>query len=100
MTELSPMIEQVTKNMLRYHVGNAITCPACGDILDCRRAVEMNFSQFDKLVHSGIRCARCFDAMGDVGLSAKRRGMTIEIVDGRVLFATAKRRTVREPATC
>jgi hypothetical protein len=41
MTELSPMTspmaERITKNMLRYHAGISITCPACGDILDCRR---------------------------------------------------------------
>jgi hypothetical protein len=101
MTELSPMAspmaERITKNMLRYHVGISITCPACGDILDCRRAVEMNFSQFDKLVHSGIRCARCFDAMGDVGLAAKRRGLTVELADGRVLFAAAPVVTSRAP---
>ena len=84
----SSLERQLKRNMLRWHVGQVIFCPACGGILDFRRAVEIDVLQAGKLVKSMVVCAGCFD--GKVKDNAKgmlqelsHLDLALEITDGR-----------------
>lgn len=70
----------VTRNLLKYAVGRAITC-RCGQIMDAKKAV---------LVDTTAVCSQCYDQVKD------RIPAGTEVVDGRVLWARAPR--VKKPA--
>jgi hypothetical protein len=92
--------EQLQRNMLTWHAGRSITCPGCQSILDCRRAVEIDWYQAGTLKHSGIRCATCFDELvrsGQLDGTAARNGLTFEVIDGRTLWAQSTLPRVRSP---
>lgn len=83
---LSELERTCKRNMLRYHVGQVMFCPACQVVLDCARVVEIDFYKADQLVHSAIRCVSCFEKC-DSEQVAVARGLRREIQDGRILFA-------------
>ena len=86
---LSELERTVRRNALRHHCGLTIFCPGCQGILDCRRAVEVDFlHENGELVSSAIWCQACYDknANGFPGF-AEHRELTLEVWDGRILFA-------------
>ena len=94
MTELE---RQSRRNMLRYHVGQAMFC-ACGASLDVSRAIEVDYKDArGNLIQSVIRCASCYKPP-----ILTTGGLTVEINDGRELFpppaprAPAQRSVKRE----
>jgi hypothetical protein len=88
--KLSGMELTITRNMLRDHVGRRMFCPACQAVLDVSRSVEIDFhNPAGDLVHSGIRCSKCFDRIDWENVSVGKT-LTRTIHDGRELFARTK----------
>jgi len=84
----SPLTRTLRRNMLRWHVGHVIFCPACQAVLDCRRAVEIDVMQGGKLAKSLIVCASCFDGKVKANAEAMVKelfshNLSVEIIDGR-----------------
>jgi hypothetical protein len=83
----------LTAESIRYHVQRAIWCRACGAILDCTRAVEVDLVDAgrDECLRSYIVCAACYDAHLAPQLSEirERAGdrVRIDVNDGRVFAA-------------
>ena len=75
-------------------VGMQIFCRVgtCRSILDCTRAVEVTVNDSDnKPVKTDFFCATCFDradlaTLQDTVLTPN--GLTLEVTDGRLLFAS------------
>jgi hypothetical protein len=84
MESMTEMELQLKRNMLRYHVGHEILCPACGAIMDCTRAVEIDRYHDGELASTKVLCARCFDAARNTFDFAASHA---EVTDGRELFA-------------
>ena len=78
----SPMVRTVNRNLLKYSAGRAIFCPCCGEVADARRWVVATFSE-----RTISCCTRCWDAKA----SLRYLPASVEVLDGRVLFARAKR---------
>ena len=78
----SPMVRTVNRNLLKYSAGQAIFCPKCGQVADCKNWVVATQSE-----HTVGLCASCWDAKA----SLRYLPASIEVLDGRVLFARAKR---------
>lgn len=88
---MTPMERQITRNMLREAVGRQMTCPGCKQILDCRRAVELDFYHRGGRDIAGVKvmCAPCYDAKcghGKLRAQMEGTGFTVEAIDGRELF--------------
>ena len=83
----------LTAESIRYHVQRAIWCRACGNILDCTRAVEIDLVDAgrDECLRSYIVCAACYDARLAPQLSEirERAGdkVRIDVNDGRAYAA-------------
>lgn len=71
----SGMVDQVTRGILAHAVGRAICCPQCGNILDVKRAVLVEYKG-----RNGIACASCFDRCAAKGIPEGA-----EIIDGRLI---------------
>ena len=69
---------QLEGELLRWAVGRAITCPYCGDILDCRRAVLADSASGG----STVACVACWDKAKEYVLA---RVPDVEVTDGREL---------------
>ena len=97
------MRETVLKNALKFACGQAIFCPACQKILDCSRAVSVDFYQHGTLAGTRTTCAGCYDSKVKPRIDAaadriKAEGIKVEVSDGRVLFAKPKRVKASKPA--
>jgi len=83
----------LTAESIRCHVQRAIWCRACGNILDCTRAVEIDLVDAgrDECLRSYIVCAACYDARLAPQLSEirERAGdkVRIDVNDGRAYAA-------------
>lgn len=90
---MSEMEKQISKNLLRHHVMQSITCPQCGKILDMSRAVSIDLMKDGDLKRTWILCSDCWDkrklALNDV---ATQSGHALEALDGRELFGPKVRR--------
>ena len=67
---------QLEGELLRWAVGRAITCPYCGAILDCRRAVLADSPSQG----STVACVACWDKAKDHVLATIP---DLEVTDGR-----------------
>jgi hypothetical protein len=88
---LSPMKRTLERNMLKFQVGQAIFCPGCKSVMDCRRAVGLDWHDdaTDELKGSRVVCASCFDAKlsnGRIERQSAGPGLHVKVQDGRVLF--------------
>ena len=70
------------RNLLKYAAGAAIFCPLCEAVADCKRWVIATY----KGKTCGV-CAKCWDKH----TAGKVVSPEIEVTDGRVVFARAKR---------
>ena len=75
------------RQLVRAAVGRAIFCPHSGELLDCRRAILMTITLGDESITSVMA-----DAFWDLRAAAvtrevEARGGTVEVLDGRQLFA-------------
>lgn len=85
------MITQITRNLLRHAVGQAIWCPRCREILDVRRAVLVEIGKNGRC-EIAIQCADCWDEMAErVRAIVVRGDLTLELTDGREIFNRTKR---------
>lgn len=106
MTTDNPIMNQMEltlkRNMLKWHVGHVMFCPVCQKVMDCRKAVEIDVYQRaidadgsekqGELVTSKITCAKCYDgAAVRIADAVRAKGFIGEVIDGRVIFARAKR---------
>ena len=88
---LSAMETTMKRNMLRHHVGQVMFCPTCRNIMDARRAVELDLMRGAELLSSVVACAPCADKQLDaVRTMAEKHGLAVTVNDGRQLFARAK----------
>jgi hypothetical protein len=78
---LDPMRRTLNRNLLAYACARAITCPACGEVLDQSRAVLVTGPH-----GAWIGCTRCW-AKGPFCWESS--GWSV--LDGRLLFATPRR---------
>ena len=78
----SPMIRTVNRNLLKYSAGQAIFCPVCSDVADAKSWVLVSHGERSK----GL-CTRCWDS----AIATKPIPASVEVLDGRVLFARPKR---------
>jgi hypothetical protein len=83
------MRETILRNMLKWHVSREMFCPRCRTILDCRKTVEIDITRGTELAASLIMCARCYDGRDQSAVMPE--GVRLEVHDGRVLFARAKK---------
>ena len=67
---------QLEGELLRWAVGRAITCPGCGRVLDCRRAVLADSPSQG----SAVACSECWDKAKAHVLA---RVPHLEVTDGR-----------------
>ena len=86
----------IKRNMLKYQTGQAMFCPACRTIMDCRRAVSVDILKGSDLLKTMITCAACHDktvipALDKLAGKFASEGVTVELADGRVLFARPKK---------
>lgn len=101
----TPMILTAKRNMLKFLCGSDIFCKVCGNILDCKRAVEIGYEVNGKPGASRVMCCKCYDVRkADGSLDAalaeirtKVPNVVFEINDGRELFGR-KRRAAVKPA--
>ena len=77
----SPMVRTINRNLVKYSAGQAIFC-RCGQVADAKQWVVA--SRGERTI--GM-CAPCWDS----ACAAKPLPADIEVLDGRVLFARAKR---------
>ncbi len=81
------------RNMLKFHCGHELWCKGCGDVLDARRAVELDYHDEKELRFTKLLCAQCYDSI----LKKLPNGITIPepwrivITDGRLLFSDKQR---------
>lgn len=88
---MTPMERHLTRKVLREAVGRQMICPTCKQILDTRRAVELDFYRGRELAGVKVLCSSCYDAKcGNGKLEAQMAdtGFTVEAIDGRELFGT------------
>jgi hypothetical protein len=92
---LSPMARVLERNALKYQVGHTMFCPACQTILDCKRAVGLDWLDAnEELRGTRVVCAACYDAkMANGKLEKMTEGTAfhVKVNDGRVLFSQTKR---------
>lgn len=74
----------INRNLLKFAVQTALTCPKCGQILDMRRAV-----QFGLAGREFILCCACYDKLECERLDNNFTPFA-EVLDGRVLFGEAE----------
>jgi len=84
-----PLRLTLYRNLVKACAGTAMTCPHCGDVLDCTRTVAV-WSPGDTSTWLG--CAKCW-GKGPFTLTPEGRGWTV--LDGRSLFPPARRRLRR-----
>lgn len=78
------LVSTVRRNLLRWAVGQAITCRYCRNIMDCANAVLVTGPPEDKSVWLG--CATCW---GQGAHTWEQGGWCV--LDGRTLFPQPKR---------
>lgn len=98
---MDPFRRTLARTSLRDMCGHQIFCKGCGTILDCRRAVELEFSHRStgEFAASRVICAACFDAKlagGRIQAQMEGTAFSVEAIDGRVLFAREKRTRTRK----
>lgn len=87
---------QLNAQLLRYAASQSIMCPACGDIMDCRRTVVATIhrqidGQQAEIVQNWVQCSKCWDkrkakaqtAFDAVSSKHPELHARFEIVDGR-----------------
>ena len=84
--------KEMQKEWFKGSVGQQIFCAVgqCGSVLDCRRAVEVTINKNDKPVQVQFYCAKCFYKADIKRLTDNvltPNGLTLEVVDGRELYA-------------
>lgn len=79
---LSELEAEVTRNLLKFAVGQVIFCPGCNAIMDCRRAVMIEVGG-----HTRVACGTCHDNKIKAALAAYPN-VEVKITDGRELFNT------------
>ena len=79
------MLREVTKNLLKYAAGQAITCPTCGSIMDWKRTCIIEVHQGESTLRTYALCAACWDKAkaGVEAAMAKKPMLTLEVTDGR-----------------
>jgi hypothetical protein len=88
------------RNLLRWHVGQEIFCPYCRQIMDCKRAVSFDVEVPEKGTVSRCVCATCYDkAAKELAHFVEHHGYKLTALDGRVLFARAKRAPKPKPVS-
>ncbi len=96
----------VQRNLLKWAAGHLIFCPACGDVMDCKRTVAAEW-QYRKPGQdwkvpevrgaSITSCAKCFDknkpkldAVLDKLKTRQHEEWRLDVVDGREVFGRRK----------
>lgn len=102
---VDPMLRnELEMQLLKYTAGRLMTCPGCGQLLDCTRTTV--FSVYgvpqgkakEELVANFVQCTKCWDKRGAgslksiLELTERKPELKIrtELVDGREVFATKK----------
>lgn len=79
----------INKGLVKYSAGRAIFCPHCQDIADARRWVVATIGE-----RTLGTCAPCWDK----AIAGKVLPESIEVLDGRVLFARPRKAKQSKPA--
>jgi len=88
---MNEMETTINRDLLRFHVGTAIFCPSCYQVMDVRSAVSFDLEKNGQLT-TKVCCASCFDKKREtVELFASARQMKLTVLDGRELFGRRKK---------
>ena len=86
------MEQTINKNLLLYQVALAMTCRACGQVLDAPQAVSVDLIRDKRLLRTMCICVACYDKHGAEWTAASEKdGLTVAVLDGRVLLPRRKR---------
>ena len=103
--EVDPFLKnELEQQLLKYTAGRVMTCPACGELLDCRTATVFSVygvpegKTSEEIVATYVQCASCWDERGSgaahsiLKLATRKPELKIrtELVDGRTVFAEEK----------
>jgi hypothetical protein len=95
---MSTLEKHVNRNLLKWAAGHVLTCPGCGDILDCKRTVSAEIARVTpapkEVVRSYVMCSACWDkylpkiTQGIASAKAKNPEIeaSLDVVDGREVF--------------
>jgi len=78
----------VQRNLLKYAAGTAITCPKCGDILDCKRTVLIDIT--GDRPRTQVMCTTCWGMAPHVMRQHLIGGGVMDVLDGRILWGKGK----------
>lgn len=61
--------QHINRQLLKYEAGSAIFCPACQNIMDCRKTVVATIHRHldghdDECVAKYVMCAKCWKTRG------------------------------------
>lgn len=86
----SAVSEIVNANSLKAMVMEAIFCQLCQNILDVRRAVELDVvdPKHERVIFAKVLCVSCWagDNAHIFKVKVESRGFRIDVLDGRELF--------------
>jgi len=103
--EVDPFLRnQLERELLKYTAGRVMSCPACGELLDCERTTVFTVhgvpegKASEEIVATYVQCASCWDERGSgaahsiLKLATRKPELKIrtELVDGRTVFAEEK----------
>lgn len=94
---MGTMQRHVNRQLLKYAAGTVMFCPGCGEVLDCRRVVNVTVLHKGEVHSSTTLCVGCYDRRKPVldaalAKAPKEQGIELDVVDGREVFARAGKR--------
>ena len=93
------MEETINKGLLEHAASTAMFCKRCSTVLDTRTTVFATLAVPENGERSFILCGGCFDKIRQelLDLAVTIKG-SVEVIDGRELFPSRKRRQAPRPA--
>lgn len=104
------MFEQMTqKQSLKFMVQKAIFCPMCDQVLDVRRAVEVEicYAESGEHIRSKVMCVSCWDEKGEklrehmatVNIDDQELKLKLKLkaIDGRELHTPEEEELLAQP---
>lgn len=87
---MNTMQNRVNANVLTHHCGRQMWC-GCGAPLNACEALSVDLYKDKQLLKTTAICSKCYDAKrGKMRTTAKSKGQTLEIIDGRALSSEAR----------
>ncbi len=87
---MNTMQNRVNANVLTHHCVRQMWC-GCGALLNACEALSVDLYKDKQLLKTTAICSKCYDAKrGKMRTTAKSKGQTLEIIDGRSLSSEGR----------